>query len=218
MSDHGVLNFDPMKSFGEGVADTYNENVRGDEAETIASADPRRPGPVLGERGPTLSEDGLSLIEAAVPGPLYRLDDHYVAAEAVELTKITLDVGRYDRVTQLLDECHITLTREGIRIAPIVTRFVWASEMDLMARIDDHVVTSGSTQADVAGQEWTVEGFGEGNRSGVVRRHVSPQLKRSAAQAVPRRPSLDREICKVGEGVCRPGESQYTAKGHAPEC
>jgi SAM-dependent methyltransferase len=82
-----------------------------------------------------LTEDGLFLVEAAVPGPLYHLEDHYVDAEAVELAKVTLDVGRYDRVTQLLDECHVTLTPDGIRITPIVTRFVWPSEMDLMARI-----------------------------------------------------------------------------------
>ena len=36
MSNYGVLNFDPMKSFGEDVAETYDENLRGDEAETVA--------------------------------------------------------------------------------------------------------------------------------------------------------------------------------------
>lgn len=83
-----------------------------------------------------LTDDGLFLVEAAVPNSVYRLrDDQYVDAESVELHEVTLDVGRYDRVTQLLDECHVTVTRAGIRIAPIVTRFVWPSEMDLMARI-----------------------------------------------------------------------------------
>ncbi|MGI8577469.1 MAG: class I SAM-dependent DNA methyltransferase [Nocardioidaceae bacterium] len=83
-----------------------------------------------------LSDDGVFLVEAAVPGSVYRLrDDQYVDAEAVEVDKVTLDVGRYDRVTQLHDECHVTLTRDGIRLSPIVTRFVWPSEMDLMARI-----------------------------------------------------------------------------------
>ncbi len=83
-----------------------------------------------------LTDDGVFLVEAAVPSAVDRLrDDQYVDAEAVELDKVTLDVGRYDRVTQLLDECHVTLTREGVRLAPIVTRFVWPSEMDLMARI-----------------------------------------------------------------------------------
>lgn len=83
-----------------------------------------------------LTDDGVFLVEAAVPDFLYRLRDHqYVDAEAVELGKVTLDVGRYDPVTQLLDESHVTLSSKGIRLAPIVTRFIWPSEMDLMARI-----------------------------------------------------------------------------------
>jgi SAM-dependent methyltransferase len=83
-----------------------------------------------------LTGDGLFLVEAAVPNYLYRLrDDQYVDAEALEPRTVTLDVGRYDPVSQLLDECHVTMGRDGIRVAPIVTRFVWPSEMDLMARV-----------------------------------------------------------------------------------
>ena len=217
MPNYGMQNFDPMRSFGEGVAATYDENPRGDEAETVACLKQLAgDGPVLelaigtgriglplaasglrvdgveqsaamvarlrakpgGDRisvtmgdmadvpvsgsyrliylvfntlynllaqddqvrcfenvARHLTDDGVFLVEAAIPGPAYRLDDQYVAAEAVELNQVTLDVGRYDRITQLLDECHVTLTADGIRIAPIVTRFVWPSEMDLMARI-----------------------------------------------------------------------------------
>ncbi|SDY26120.1 Methyltransferase domain-containing protein [Modestobacter sp. DSM 44400] len=82
-----------------------------------------------------LTDDGVFLVEAAVPGPLYRLDDSYVDAESVRTDGVTLDVGRYDRATQLLDECHVSLSPGGIRVTPIVTRFVWPSELDLMARL-----------------------------------------------------------------------------------
>ncbi|MDQ4038549.1 MAG: class I SAM-dependent methyltransferase [Actinomycetota bacterium] len=83
-----------------------------------------------------LTDDGVFLVEAATPDSMYALrDDQYVDAETVGTDSVTLDVGRYDRATQLLDECHVTLTRQGIRLEPIVTRFVWPSEMDLMARI-----------------------------------------------------------------------------------
>lgn len=83
-----------------------------------------------------LTEDGVFLVETMVPNSLYRLrDDQYVDAEAISVNQVQLDVGRFDPVTQLLDESHLTLSREGIRVAPIVTRFVWPSEMDLMARI-----------------------------------------------------------------------------------
>lgn len=46
-----------------------------------------------------------------------------------------LDVGRHDAVTQRLDETHVSLSREGVRLYPIVTRYAWPSELDRMARI-----------------------------------------------------------------------------------
>ena len=83
-----------------------------------------------------LTADGVFLVEIEVPNGLFRLRDHqYVDAESVEMDAVRLDVARHDPVTQLLDECHVTLSREGIRLNPIVTRYVWPSEMDLMARI-----------------------------------------------------------------------------------
>ena len=209
--------FDPMASFGEDVAATYDDSPRGDEAETVVCLQQLAgAGPVLelaigtGRIGLPLAatgvrvdgieqstamiarlrakpggdqiavtqgnmaevatggryrlvflvfntfynlltqddqvrcfqntarhldEDGVFLIEAALPGRRYRLEEQYVDAEAVEAGKVVLDVGRYDPVTQLLDECHVTLAAEGVRLFPIVTRFAWPSEMDLMARL-----------------------------------------------------------------------------------
>ncbi len=83
-----------------------------------------------------LTSDGVFLVEAMVPNSLYRLrDSQYVDAETIEMSQVTLDVGRFDPVTQLLDESHVTVSSDGIRVSPIVTRYIWPSEMDLMARI-----------------------------------------------------------------------------------
>lgn len=83
-----------------------------------------------------LTEDGVFLVEAQLPTAMYRLrDGQYVDAERVEMDVVTLDTGRFDPVTQLLDESHVTIGPEGIRISPIVQRLAWPSEMDLMARI-----------------------------------------------------------------------------------
>jgi len=38
-------------------------------------------------------------------------------------------------VTQRLEESHVSLSREGIRLNPIVMRYAWPRELDLMARI-----------------------------------------------------------------------------------
>lgn len=83
-----------------------------------------------------LSDDGLFVVEAFVPTFLTRLrDDQYVDAERLEVGEVRLDVGRHDPVAQRLDESHIVLTHEGMRLYPIVTRYAWPSELDLMARI-----------------------------------------------------------------------------------
>jgi len=83
-----------------------------------------------------LTEDGVFVVETGTPGALYKLRDHqYVDAESVEPERVTLDVARFDPVTQILDENHVTITADGIRLGPIVTRCIWPSEMDLMARI-----------------------------------------------------------------------------------
>ena len=83
-----------------------------------------------------LTDDGSFVIEAGVPGFLYRLrNDQYVDAEAIGVDEVRLDVARHDPVKQLLVESHVSLSREGVRLNPIVTRYAWPSELDLMARI-----------------------------------------------------------------------------------
>lgn len=83
-----------------------------------------------------LSDDGPFVVEAGRPDFLYRLrDNQYVDAEAIALDEVRLDVARFDPVTQLLEESHVSLTSDGVRLNPIVTRYTWPSELDLMARI-----------------------------------------------------------------------------------
>ncbi len=83
-----------------------------------------------------LEDDGVFLIEVFRPDFLYRLrDNQYVDAEGIEVDEVRLDVARHDPVTQLLDESHVLLSRDRVRINPIVTRYAWPSELDLMARI-----------------------------------------------------------------------------------
>ncbi len=83
-----------------------------------------------------LTDDGSFVVEAHVPTSLMRLrDDQYVDAEAIGVDEVRLGVGRHDPVTQRHDESHVHLSRDGVRLYPIVTRYAWPSELDLMARI-----------------------------------------------------------------------------------
>jgi SAM-dependent methyltransferase len=83
-----------------------------------------------------LTDDGCFVVEAFVPSYLTRLrDDQYVDAEQVGVDHVVFDVGRHDPVTQRLDESHVVLSASGLRLFPIVTRYAWPSELDLMARL-----------------------------------------------------------------------------------
>jgi hypothetical protein len=37
--------------------------------------------------------------------------------------------------TQMIEESHISLSSAGVRLNPVVQRYAWPSELDLMARI-----------------------------------------------------------------------------------
>jgi SAM-dependent methyltransferase len=83
-----------------------------------------------------LTDNGVFVVEAFVPTFLHRLrDNQYVDAEAVAVDEVRLDVARHDAVSQRLDESHVTLSRAGVQVNPIVTRYAWPAELDLMARI-----------------------------------------------------------------------------------
>ena len=83
-----------------------------------------------------LGDGGVFVVEAMTPWYLHRLrDGQYVDAERIEKGAVTLDVGRHDPIEQLLDESHVTISANGIRVAPIVTRYAYPSELDLMARL-----------------------------------------------------------------------------------
>lgn len=83
-----------------------------------------------------LAGDGSFVVEAFHPGYLHRLRDHqYVDAEAVEVDRVRLDVARHDPTQQLLVKNHVSISGTGVRLDPIVLRYTWPAELDLMARI-----------------------------------------------------------------------------------
>lgn len=120
-----------------------------------------------------LTDDGSFVVEAFVPSFLYRLrDEQYVDVESIAADEVRLDVGRHDPVAQRLDESHVTLTSAGIRLDPIVCRYAWPSELDLMARI---------AGLELAGRwgGWRGEPF-----ESTSRRHVSVYTRRSRPATV----------------------------------
>lgn len=83
-----------------------------------------------------LEPDGYFVVETAVPHAWIAPDQSdYVHAEYVGMDRVGFDVARYDPVSQLLEENHVTITLDGIKMMPIVCRLITPGEMDLMARI-----------------------------------------------------------------------------------
>jgi SAM-dependent methyltransferase len=83
-----------------------------------------------------LTDGGSFVVEAYVPAFLYRLrDNQHVDAEAVLVDEVRLDVLRHDPAAQKIEESHVSLSNAGVRLDPVVQRYAWPSELDLMARI-----------------------------------------------------------------------------------
>jgi SAM-dependent methyltransferase len=83
-----------------------------------------------------LTNDGSFVVEALGPAFLYRLqNDQYVDAEAITVDEVRLDVLRHDIATQTIEESHVSLSAAGVRLNPVVLRYAWPGELDLMARI-----------------------------------------------------------------------------------
>jgi len=83
-----------------------------------------------------LTTDGRFVVEAGTPAEWYGLRNHqYVDLEGLEVGVVRLDVARYDPLTQRLEETHVVLSEDGIQLNPIVMRYAWPAELDLMARL-----------------------------------------------------------------------------------
>jgi hypothetical protein len=83
-----------------------------------------------------LVDEGSFVIEAYVPAFLYRLrNDQYVDAETIEVDEVKLDVLQHHPATQMLEESHVSFSPAGVRLNPVVQRYAWPSELDLMAQM-----------------------------------------------------------------------------------
>ena len=82
-----------------------------------------------------LDEGGVFVVHAFVPDTAKFAEGEHVRASLPDLDSVRLDVSIHDPVNQLLDFRHLRLTEEGIRMYPGRLRYVWPSELDLMARL-----------------------------------------------------------------------------------
>lgn len=82
-----------------------------------------------------LGEGGVFVIEAFVPD-LTR----FTGGQAMRLTRIgdkdvQIDVSQHEQDKQLITSQHLLLSEHGTQLYPVRIRYIWPSEMDLMARL-----------------------------------------------------------------------------------
>lgn len=82
-----------------------------------------------------LTPGGVFVVEAFVPDPtLYDRGDR-VEAFDVQTDRVRVDVARHDAAAQTVIGQHVVVTERGVRLYPFSLRYIWPSEMDLMARL-----------------------------------------------------------------------------------
>jgi SAM-dependent methyltransferase len=82
-----------------------------------------------------LAEGGVFVVEAFFPD-LGRFDrGQRTQSTLVDAQRVMLDVSRHDPVAQRIDSQHVVITEAGAKLYPVVVRYAFPSELDLMARL-----------------------------------------------------------------------------------
>ncbi len=82
-----------------------------------------------------LTDDGVFVLECRVPSAPARPGLRFVDVERLAADQVTLQAGRYDPLSQVLDQVHLSMSADGVRLGPISLRLAYPPEFDLMARI-----------------------------------------------------------------------------------
>lgn len=82
-----------------------------------------------------LEPGGLFVVECFWPD-LARFDRHQrIGVDSVSSDAVMLEATRHDRVNQRSESMHVVLKEGGTELYPVVIRYAYPAEMDLMARL-----------------------------------------------------------------------------------
>jgi SAM-dependent methyltransferase len=82
-----------------------------------------------------LSSQGVFLIEAFMPDLARFTDRQTIRAISIDSDELRIDASQLDPAAQTITSQHVELTGAGVRLFPVKLRYVWPSELDLMARL-----------------------------------------------------------------------------------
>ncbi len=82
-----------------------------------------------------LAPGGVFVVEGFVPDPTRFDRGQRVQVNRIEPTRLDLLFARHDPVTQRVASQHIVVGAQGMQLYPVEVRYVWPSELDLMAQL-----------------------------------------------------------------------------------
>jgi SAM-dependent methyltransferase len=82
-----------------------------------------------------LNPDGCFVIEAFVPDLSRFTGDQVNWATKITADEVQLDVGQHNAATQRVISQKVVLTDGSVKLYPVQIRYVWPSELDLMAQL-----------------------------------------------------------------------------------
>jgi SAM-dependent methyltransferase len=82
-----------------------------------------------------LAEDGVFVVEAFVPDQTRFVRGQNVEVGDVDTDQADIHISRHDSVSQKVSGQDIYFTDDGVEMYPVQLRYVWPSELDLMARL-----------------------------------------------------------------------------------
>lgn len=82
-----------------------------------------------------LEDGGTFVVESFVPDIERFARGQNTEVTDVGVDRVHLSFSRHDPATQTIKSQQVIVTEEGIRMVPVQLRYVWPSEMDLMARL-----------------------------------------------------------------------------------
>jgi SAM-dependent methyltransferase len=82
-----------------------------------------------------LDEEGVFVLDAFVPDPT-RFDRHQrIGVERIGDGSVTIEASLNDPNAQRSTSYHVILSPDGIEMHPVIVRYAWPAELDLMARL-----------------------------------------------------------------------------------
>jgi SAM-dependent methyltransferase len=82
-----------------------------------------------------LATNGVFVVETFVPDPTRFDRQQRVQVNRIEDGRVDLIVSKHDPVAQHVRSQHIQLGGDGLSMHPVEVRYVWPSELDLMAQL-----------------------------------------------------------------------------------